>query len=201
MGVQSASWAIDTAVVLSASPWAVKRHLATRQFLPPSLCVRRLSQNLLLLEAKKPSSVLQPVFIHSQTIPSGAYTDMVHSTRIVLPSLSLYEEQTCPIPAFILPDYRPSFFCLLPALAPCASRDTSSPWLNHYILTSFALKIIIQNWEQDMKCDLSAAQSMKLIFCSTHLMWYMTKSQYACYWWVIVHLSLLLYTDNCQAPT
>lgn len=124
---------------------------------------------------KKPS-VLQPVFIHCQTIPSGSYT-MVHSTHIVLPHLSLYEEQSCSIPAFILSDCRPSSFCLL---TEHASSDTSSPSLNHYNLISFALKVINQNWVQDMKCDLlSVSQCMTLIFCSMHLM---TKSQGACYW-------------------
>lgn len=129
-----------TLVLLRTSQESVKCLFATRQLLlAPFICVRRLSQNLLLLEAK--SLVTQPVLIHSQMFLT--YTDMVHSTRVVLPHLSLHKEQSFLIPAFILP-CKPSFFCLLPAQAVHASSNTSGPLLNHYNLTSFTLKDINQ---------------------------------------------------------
>lgn len=41
-------------VLLMTFQEAVKCRLASRQLLPPLICVRRLSKNLLLLEAKTP---------------------------------------------------------------------------------------------------------------------------------------------------
>lgn len=107
------------------------------------------------------------------------YTDMVHSTRVVLPHLSLYKEQSFRIPAFILP-CKPSFFCLLPAQAVHASSNTSGPLLNHYNSTSFILKDINQAWAQDMKCDLlSASQFMTLILCFMYPVWLSQKLRVA----------------------
>lgn len=94
-------------VLLRTFQESVKCQLASRQLLPPSICARRAITEPSPSGGKN-SSAIQPVVMNSQAILT--YTDMIHSTRVLLPHLSLYEE-LCPIPALILP-CKPIYFIL-----------------------------------------------------------------------------------------
>ena len=143
--MKSASWVSAAAALFSTFQKAVDCHPAMRQFLPPSLHARRLSQNLLLLEAK--TLLLFSILSSFIARPSPALLTLTWFIQLVqsFPILDYLKSDPVPFVSSFSQTVGQVFSVYSLHRLSMPLVTLSSPMLYHHNLTSFALEVINQN--------------------------------------------------------